>query len=217
MARGEPGRGVRNERRKGSGTHEHMHPAYLFNAKLLRAVHGCPAIGLCMRELFVLALTSMEGIWPSHEACPLWVACGRRLGKNFLTWCSIGRVRSCVRPVCAAVKPLAIMLCADRVQETSADLGLIGRRPANRPANHACATLPSRSHVSVRWQTSVHKDFRGQNFPPSAQKERPRLDRGPSWSRLAQAGVCRGTPGGRCVSDRRVANRYRDSRSRRKN
>src|SRR5215475_11679445 len=25
------------------------------------------------------------------------------------------RVRSCVRPVCAAVKPLAIMLCADRV------------------------------------------------------------------------------------------------------
>jgi len=36
-------------------------------------------------------------------------------GKNFLTCCSIGRVRSCVRPVCAAVKPLAIMLCADRV------------------------------------------------------------------------------------------------------
>src|SRR6516225_2793360 len=45
-----------------------------------------------------------------------WVMCGRRrLGKNFLTCCSIGRVRSCVRPVCAAVKPLAIMLCADRV------------------------------------------------------------------------------------------------------
>ena len=32
-----------------------------------------------------------------------------------LTCCSIGRVRSCVRPVCAAVKPLAIMLCAGRV------------------------------------------------------------------------------------------------------
>jgi hypothetical protein len=48
--------------------------------------------------------------------CPLWVMCGRRrLGKNFLSCCSIGRVRSCVRPVCAAVKPLAIMLCADRV------------------------------------------------------------------------------------------------------
>jgi len=46
----------------------------------------------------------------------LWVMCGRRrLGKNFLSCCSIGRVRSCVRPVCAAVKPLAIMLCADRV------------------------------------------------------------------------------------------------------
>ena len=42
--------------------------------------------------------------------------CGRRrLGKNFLTCCSTGRVRSCVRPVCAAMKPLAIMLCADRV------------------------------------------------------------------------------------------------------
>src|SRR6516165_12272020 len=39
----------------------------------------------------------------------------RRLGKNFLSCCSIGRVRSCVRPVCAAVKPLAIMLCAERV------------------------------------------------------------------------------------------------------
>src|SRR5215470_299706 len=31
---------------------------------------------------------------------PLWVMCGRRrLGKNFLSCCSIGRVRSCVRPV----------------------------------------------------------------------------------------------------------------------
>ena len=30
--------------------------------------------------------------------CPLWVMCGRRLGKNFLTLRSIGRVRSCVRP-----------------------------------------------------------------------------------------------------------------------
>src|SRR5262245_35170184 len=30
----------------------------------------------------------------------LWVMCGRRrLGKNFLSCCSIGRVRSCVRPV----------------------------------------------------------------------------------------------------------------------
>jgi isoprenylcysteine carboxyl methyltransferase (ICMT) family protein YpbQ len=32
----------------------------------------------------------------------LWVTCGRRLGKNFLTFCSIGRVRSRVRPVDAA-------------------------------------------------------------------------------------------------------------------
>src|SRR6516164_408354 len=45
----------------------------------------------------------------------LWVTCGRRLGKNFLTDCSIGRVRSRVRPVDAADVPLALMLCADRV------------------------------------------------------------------------------------------------------
>src|SRR5262249_38665638 len=35
--------------------------------------------------------------------------------RSFLRYCSIGRVRSCGRPVCAAVKPLAIMLFADRV------------------------------------------------------------------------------------------------------
>src|SRR6202045_5316545 len=34
--------------------------------------------------------------------CQLWVTCGRRPGKNFLTFCSIGRVRSRVRPVTAA-------------------------------------------------------------------------------------------------------------------
>ena len=33
---------------------------------------------------------------------PLWVTCGRRPGKNFLTACSIGRVRSRVPPVGAA-------------------------------------------------------------------------------------------------------------------
>jgi hypothetical protein len=33
---------------------------------------------------------------------PLRVTCGRRPGKNFLTFCSIGRVRSRVRPVDAA-------------------------------------------------------------------------------------------------------------------
>jgi len=49
------------------------------------------------------------------KKCPLWVTCGRRLGKNFLTDCSIGRVRSRVRPVDAADVPLALMLCADRV------------------------------------------------------------------------------------------------------
>ena len=32
----------------------------------------------------------------------IWVTCGRRPGKNFLTFCSIGRVRSRVRPVSAA-------------------------------------------------------------------------------------------------------------------
>jgi hypothetical protein len=31
-----------------------------------------------------------------------WVTCGRRLGKNFLPLLQIGRVRSRVRPVCAA-------------------------------------------------------------------------------------------------------------------
>ena len=34
--------------------------------------------------------------------CLEWVTCGRRPGKNFLTFCSIGRVRSRVRPVDAA-------------------------------------------------------------------------------------------------------------------
>src|ERR1700746_3209341 len=34
--------------------------------------------------------------------CRLRVTCGRRPGKNFLTFCSIGRVRSRVRPVDAA-------------------------------------------------------------------------------------------------------------------
>src|SRR6516162_10283621 len=40
---------------------------------------------------------------------------GAALARTFWPSCSIGRVRSCVRPVCAAVKPLAIMLCADRL------------------------------------------------------------------------------------------------------
>jgi hypothetical protein len=30
---------------------------------------------------------------------PLWVTCGRRLGKDFVTFSSFGRVRSDVRPV----------------------------------------------------------------------------------------------------------------------
>jgi hypothetical protein len=37
------------------------------------------------------------------------------LGKNFLTFCSIGRVRSRVRPLVRRVWPLALMLCAERV------------------------------------------------------------------------------------------------------
>ena len=45
---------------------------------------------------------------------------GSELARTFFHVCSIGRVRSCVRPVCAAVKPLAIMLCADRVPIVSA-------------------------------------------------------------------------------------------------
>src|SRR5436305_5233708 len=46
-------------------------------------------------------------------------------------FCSIGRVRSCVRPVCAAVKPLAIMLCADRVPIRSTH-----SRSPDRPCLH---------------------------------------------------------------------------------
>jgi hypothetical protein len=38
----------------------------------------------------------------SIDVSPLRVTCGRRPGKNFLTFCSIGRVRSRVRPVDAA-------------------------------------------------------------------------------------------------------------------
>src|SRR6266478_7855909 len=37
-----------------------------------------------------------------QPSSPLRVTCGRRPGKNFLTLCSIGRVRSRVRPVDAA-------------------------------------------------------------------------------------------------------------------
>jgi len=60
--------------------------------------------------------------FPEAALCPLWVTCGRRPGKNFLTFCSIGRVRSRVRPVDAAVWPLALMLCADRVPIKNAHL-----------------------------------------------------------------------------------------------
>src|ERR1700704_1084383 len=45
----------------------------------------------------------LASIWTSGlTECHLWVTCGRRPGKNFLTFCSIGRVRSRVRPVDAA-------------------------------------------------------------------------------------------------------------------
>jgi hypothetical protein len=49
-----------------------------------------------------------KNVWAgrAHQS-PLWVTCGRRLGKNFLTLRSIGRVRSRVRPVDAADVPLA--------------------------------------------------------------------------------------------------------------
>jgi hypothetical protein len=39
--------------------------------------------------------------WQRREGLT-WVTCGRRPGKNFLTFCSVGRVRSRVRPVDAA-------------------------------------------------------------------------------------------------------------------
>jgi len=50
--------------------------------------------------------------WPKRGnssvrvACPLWVMCGRRLAaRTFSSRCGIGRVRSYVRPVRAAVMP----------------------------------------------------------------------------------------------------------------
>src|SRR5215831_18564175 len=49
------------------------------------------------------------------RSCPLWVTCGRRVGKNFLTFLRHWSVRSRVRPVDAADVPLALMLCADWV------------------------------------------------------------------------------------------------------
>jgi hypothetical protein len=43
---------------------------------------------------------------------PKWVTCGRRLGKNFLTACSVGRG---VSGLLRRVWPLAVMLCAERI------------------------------------------------------------------------------------------------------
>ena len=47
----------------------------------------------------------------------VWTAPWQELSDAF---CSIGRVRSRVRPVDAAVWPLALMLCADRVPNKNA-------------------------------------------------------------------------------------------------
>jgi hypothetical protein len=60
-----------------------------------------------------------------HTAGPYrWVMCGRRrLGKNVAA--AIGRVRSCVRPVCAVVKPLAIEL-PNRSSAARTKLSIVG-------------------------------------------------------------------------------------------
>ena len=56
-----------------------------------------------------------------RRQCPLWVMCGRRLGKNFLTllqhWSGAVMCPACL---CGRVWPLALMLCADRVPIVSA-------------------------------------------------------------------------------------------------
>jgi hypothetical protein len=51
-----------------------------------------------------------------------WVTCGRRPGKNFLTFCSIGRVRSRVRP--HMMIPLSMAFCRRRSEVSSLAAGL---------------------------------------------------------------------------------------------
>ena len=73
----------------------HHHPgprqqASLIRRTIWRQIGG----GFLKRAAQTLAVAALE--------CPRWVTCGRRPDKNFLTACSIGRVRSRVRPVCAA-------------------------------------------------------------------------------------------------------------------
>jgi hypothetical protein len=47
--------------------------------------------------------------------CPLWVMCGRRLGKNFLDGAAFVGCGHVSGLFVRLVWPLAIMLCADRV------------------------------------------------------------------------------------------------------
>src|SRR5262249_21757034 len=63
---------------------------------------GTRSLALCRG-----AVTCFEG--------PLWVTCGRRPGKNFLTFCSIGRCGHVSGLLMRRGWPLALMLCADRV------------------------------------------------------------------------------------------------------
>jgi hypothetical protein len=81
---------------------------------------GAGPSGTRLRELF--NLTSRSSIRQQSETLDVcFGSCvDGALARTFCRRCSIGRVRSCVRPVCAAVKPLAIMLCADRVPIVSA-------------------------------------------------------------------------------------------------
>src|ERR1700753_4190172 len=125
--------------------------------------------------------------WP---LCRLWVTCGRRPGKNFLTFCSIGRVRSRVRPVDAAGWPLALMLCADQVPNKLTHFGIGALTQAGSPDprnNRICITsscprqlvlmLPLRWPASRRQQqfrllVSLGPDHDGPGHPRNLVGER---------------------------------------------
>ena len=69
-------------------------------AGMLARCAGSPPLAIsCWGSLSGSSLGARTVVQTRRSA---WVTCGRRPGKNFLTFCSIGRVRSRVRPVDAA-------------------------------------------------------------------------------------------------------------------
>src|SRR5262249_39760672 len=104
-----------------------------------------PSVWHCKERSLGRGFGNPHGGWVFRGGTPWgkhpWGMCGRRrLGKNFLTCCSIGRVRSCVRPVCAALRRRGVVLCAGRVPIRSshsrcADPSGFSRSP-DRPCLH---------------------------------------------------------------------------------